>query len=283
MKKRFYSVLVIICAVGMMCYYGWLEEQERQQLELARITVEQLRTEEEEAAQAAAIAAAEAKAKAEAEAKAAREAAEKARQEELKQRPYIKKEVDLADLQENINGDIYAWIYIPDSMIDYPVLQHPTDNSYYLNYNIDGSKGYPGCIYTENYNATDFTDPNTVMYGHNMKNGSMFAGLHEYEDAAYFEEHPNVYIYTEEGILEYDIFAAYQYSDLHLLLNFDFKNRTTFKNYIKNIFDYSGNFNKEIEVTADSKILTMSTCVANQGNKRYLVQAVLSEIYPYEP
>ncbi|HBA46218.1 MAG TPA: hypothetical protein DCZ91_00130, partial [Lachnospiraceae bacterium] len=76
--------------------------------------------------------------------------------------PIPEKEVDFADLQENTNQDIYAWIYIPDTKIDYPVLQHPTDNTYYLNYNLDGSRGYPGCIYTEDYNEKDFSDPNTV-------------------------------------------------------------------------------------------------------------------------
>ena len=104
--------------------------------------------------------------------------------------PIPEKEVDFADLQENTNGDIYAWIHIPDTKIDYPVLQHPTDNSYYLNHNLDGSRGYPGCIYTEDYNKKDFTDPNTVLYGHNMKNGTMFAGLHKYGDSEYLEEHP---------------------------------------------------------------------------------------------
>ncbi len=63
--------------------------------------------------------------------------------------PIPEKEVDFEELRENVNEDIYAWIYIPDSKIDYPIVQHPIDNFYYLNYNLDGSYGYPGCIYTE--------------------------------------------------------------------------------------------------------------------------------------
>lgn len=55
-------------------------------------------------------------------------------------------------------------------------LQYPTGNSYYLNYNLDGSKGYPGCIYSENYNVKDFSDPNTVLYGHNKKQGMLLSG-----------------------------------------------------------------------------------------------------------
>lgn len=72
------------------------------------------------------------------------------------------KNLDWDSLHEE-NQDIYAWIYVPNTTVDYPILQHPTDNSYYLNYNIDGTKGYPGCIYTEDYNSKDFSDINTVI------------------------------------------------------------------------------------------------------------------------
>lgn len=80
--------------------------------------------------------------------------------------------VKFGELQ-SVNPDVYAWITVPGTEIDYPILQHPSDNSYYLMHNIDGSYGYPGCIYTENLNSKDFTDNNTVIYGHNMKNDSM--------------------------------------------------------------------------------------------------------------
>ena len=193
--------------------------------------------------------------------------------------PVPEKTVDFAELQENTNEDIYAWIYIPDTQIDYPVLQHPTDNSYYLNYNLDGTKGYPGCIYTEDYNKKDFTDPNTVVYGHNMKNGTMFAGLHKYGDSVYLEEHPYVYIYTEEGLLAYEIFAAYQSSDEHILYAHDgFEDKDVFRKYIKDILEMRtmGSVLKEgVEVTADSRILTMSTCISGKPNNRFLVQGVL--------
>ena len=62
-----------------------------------------------------------------------------------------------------VNPDIYAWITVPGTVIDYPILQHASDNTYYLMHNIDGSYGYPGCIYTENMNSKDFTDNNTVI------------------------------------------------------------------------------------------------------------------------
>lgn len=197
--------------------------------------------------------------------------------------PIPEKEVDFADLQANVNGDIYAWIYIPDTKIDYPVLQHPTDNYHYLNYNLDGSKGYPGCIYTEDYNAKDFSDPNTVIYGHNMKNGTMFAGLHRFEDSEYFEEHPYVYIYTEERLYVYEIFAAYESGNEHILYNNDFTDRDVFLKYLAKIFTdrtMNGNVRDEVEVSAGNRIITLSTCVANRADRRYLLQGVLLEEDP---
>ena len=97
------------------------------------------------------------------------------------------KQIDWEMLKEE-NADIYAWIYIPNTNIDYPILQHPTDDNYYLQHNLDGSTGYPGCIFTQSMNALDFTDSNTVIYGHNMGDGSMFHTLHEFEDNIFFDD-----------------------------------------------------------------------------------------------
>lgn len=176
------------------------------------------------------------------------------------------------------NKDVYAWITVPGTVIDYPVLQHATDNTYYLNYNIDGSYGYPGCIYTENLNTKEFTDNNTVIYGHNMKNGTMFAGLHKFEDSTFFEEHTKVYIYTPEQELTYTIFAAYVYDDRHLLYSFDFANKDVYANYletVKGMRSMNALIREDVEVTAEDKIITLVTCIGNQPSKRLLVQAVL--------
>lgn len=112
-----------------------------------------------------------------------------------------------------MNLDIYAWIEIPGTKVDYPILQSATDDSYYLNHNIDGSEGYPGSIYTESYNGKTFEDFNTVIYGHNMKDDTMFGDLHKYEDSAFMKENSQVIIYTPEKILTYQIFAAVVYDD----------------------------------------------------------------------
>ena len=187
------------------------------------------------------------------------------------------KTIDFEALHQE-NADIYAWITVPGTVIDYPILQHSEQVDYYLDHNIDGSKGYPGCIYTEMYNSTDWEDPNTVIYGHNMKNGTMFANLHYYEDSEFFEQNPYVYIYSEDKTRVYQIFGAYEFSDAHLMLNFDFEDPEVFTQYLGGVFELEGirnNFNTELEITSDDKIVTLVTCIANKPEKRYLVQAVL--------
>lgn len=181
-----------------------------------------------------------------------------------------------------INEDIYAWITVWGTDIDYPVLQHPTDDSFYLNHNADGSYGYPACIYTEKINAKDFSDPNTMIYGHNMKNNTMFGQLHNFESRDFFEKYGEVSIYLPDRTLHYQIFAAYVYDDRHLMHSFDFWNVDVFSNYLESIYDIrdmGANIDRDITVTAEDRIITMATCMtgASNADKRLLVQAVLIE------
>lgn len=177
------------------------------------------------------------------------------------------------------NGDIYAWIYVPDTTVDYPVLQHPTDNSYYLNHNMDGTKGYPGCIYTEDFNNKDFSDIHTVIYGHNLKDKTMFSTLHNFEDEELFNEDHYIFIYTEDYVFVYRIFAAYEFDSLHLLDNYDYTNEYVYEDYLRQIYqttDRVANVRADIQVTKEDKIVTLSTCTADHdSNRRFLVTGVL--------
>lgn len=188
-----------------------------------------------------------------------------------------KKNLDWESLRQ-VNKDIYAWIYIPDTNIDYPILQHPTYDTYYLNHNLDGSKGYPGCIFTQMLNSKDFEDYNTVIYGHNMKNGSMFRTLHEFEDESFFMSHPYVYIYTEDEVLVYEVFTAYISDNAHILNTNDFSSEEGFDAYLQETYDQARlNGWYRDGVSAANRMITLSTCVSgvNSSSKRFLVQAVL--------
>lgn len=184
-------------------------------------------------------------------------------------------DIDFAALQKEVNPDIYSWILIPDTPINYPVVQHPDANTHYINYNLDGSKGYPGCIFTENYNSKDWEDVNTILYGHNMRNGSMFGKLNSFANKDYFEEHPYVYIYSPDAVRVYQIFAAYEFSDLHLMAAFDWNDPEDVSRFFAVISNYPGNYDKTVELSDDDNYLTLSTCRTYKNTKRFLVQAVL--------
>lgn len=186
-----------------------------------------------------------------------------------------KKNLDWKKLHA-VNPDIYAWICIPNTEVEYPIVQHPTKDEYYLNRNLDGSFGKPGCIFTQYFNHKDFLDLNTVVYGHNMKSGRMFRTIHQYENKDFFEENPYIYVYTEDRVLIYQIFAAYVSDDSHILNTNDFTTTEGYAQYLEKVYfeSKSGNVREDITVTAMNRILTLSTC-ANRSNQRYLVQGVL--------
>lgn len=177
------------------------------------------------------------------------------------------------------NEDIYAWIYIPGTNIDYPVLQHPSDDVFYLDHNLDGSAGYPGCIYTEpSWNYKGFMDRNTVLYGHDLLDGTMFTQLHNFEDEAFFQANRYAFIYMPDKVLAYDIFAAYEYTDEHLLYNYNLTSDAGYQEYLDKVFgvrDMGAHFRDGVQVGIQNKIITMSTCIADKPDNRYLVQGVL--------
>ena len=188
--------------------------------------------------------------------------------------------VDFDSLQKE-NPDIYAWITIPDTVIDYPIVQSSEDNAYYLNHSAEKTDSASGAIYSENYNKKNFDDPITLLYGHNMKDGSMFAGLHKYEEDTYFNDHKDLVIYTPDAILKYKIFAAYRTDDRHILLYYNLGaedyNRQAYLNDILNQRTMGAMLDQSAPVSTESKILTLSTCDRAGDAYRYVVQA-----YPVE-
>ena len=181
--------------------------------------------------------------------------------------------IDFEKLQK-INDELYAWIRIPDTKIDYPVGQNEQD-AFYLNHDMYKQPRFAGCIYTEKTNSKDFEDPNTVLYGHNMLGGTMFSNLHYFRDAKFFNEHPYFYIYTPGTIMVYQVFAAYTYDDRHILKSFDFSKEEVFEKYIEDIFSVRSmdrHLRDDVELTTEDKIVTLSTCIGNETDKRYLVQ-----------
>ncbi len=187
--------------------------------------------------------------------------------------------IDLVSLKTD-NPDIYAWIYVPGTDVNLPVLQSVDDDNYYLDHNADGDYAVEGAIYSQSMNKTDFSDPVTVLYGHNLVNGSMFSTLHYFEDSRFFAEHDTMYIYTLGHILTYKIVSAYQYDDRHILNSFDFSDASVVRSYFDYVLDPSSlvvNVRDGVQLQSSDKILQLSTCTDTiyHTDTRYLVTGVL--------
>ena len=184
--------------------------------------------------------------------------------------------VDFEELKA-VNSDVYAWISIPNANVDYPILQNETEKSLYLTHNMYKEKSAYGTIYTQPYNSKDFSDYNTIIYGHNMKNGTMFGSLKRYRDKTFFDANQYIEIYLPGRILKYRVFAAYTFDDRHILMSFDFSDEAERQLYLDTIYGFkslSNHFREDMTVDTDDKIITLSTCTA-RDEERFLVQGVL--------
>ena len=194
----------------------------------------------------------------------------------------VAQEIDFAALQAE-NPDIVAWITLDGTVIDYPILCRQGDDAYYHTRNVKGENSAAGSIYIQSsYNKTDFSDFHTVIYGHNMRNGSMFAALHKFEDEDFFNEHDTVVIYTPTQRLTYTIFAAYPRDDAHLMRKFDYSSAEGRQAFLDEIATHTDGHFRDVELTTDSNIITLSTCIGSADDQRYIVQAVLTEAAPVQ-
>lgn len=190
------------------------------------------------------------------------------------------------DLLTAQNPDIYAWITVPGTKIDYPVLQKsgaedPYDN-YYLDHQANLSEGLPGAIYSQPVNRRDFMDSVTILYGHNLKNGGMFSGLHSFEDKEFFDKNRRIIIYTPKQTFTYEIFAAADFSDALLPYEYDFTQSAEVQRYLEDMRACEGNFREVAEMSGEARLLTLSTCYSGREDHRLLIGAVLTAEEPAE-
>lgn len=185
--------------------------------------------------------------------------------------------VDVKGLNAD-NPDIYSWIYIPETNVNYPVAQSNLDDNFYLDHDIYKNYSFPGTIYSQSCNRKDYSDRVTVLYGHNMLDGSMFATLHRFSDPDFFAENKYMYVYTENRKLTYEIVSAYIYDDRHIMNSFNFLDDKVYSEWLEeavNPRSVTSNSRKDIDLTLNDKMLVLSTCLNGGGDGRYLVQGVL--------
>lgn len=181
-------------------------------------------------------------------------------------------QVDFDGLKK-INPDVIAWIQIPALNISYPVVQGK-DNYYYLHHMFDGQENKNGSIFVDYHNQPDFTDSNTIVYGHNMKNGSMFGILDRYQEQRLYQKYPCFYIYVPGAVLEYQIISCYAGRNGSIGYTYSFPEAEAFQKFLNTILSYAG-YDTETEVTDSDHIVTLSTCVNTDRNYRYLVHGKL--------
>lgn len=179
------------------------------------------------------------------------------------------------------NSDIYAWIKVPGTKVDYPIVQSKIDDDFYLKHSAtDKSYSSSGAVYTQSINRKDFTDRVTLVYGHNGYGDTYFTTLHRFEKQDFFEKHSKFVIYTPTQKLTYRIVSAFKYDDRHIMNSFDFHNDDIFKQFIDMIQNPTS-ANKNVrnsldkEITINDNIVVLSTCFTGQKSNRYLICGVL--------
>lgn len=179
--------------------------------------------------------------------------------------------IDFASLK-SVNDDVVGWIYVeavPD--INYPIV-HGKDNETYLHRTYEKNYNFAGTIFVDYENSPDFSDCNTLVYGHNMKNGSMFGHLKKFaEDQETYNKSKYFWILTPDKNYRYEIISAYTTevnSDTYTL----FKGPgDEFQSYLETIKGYSEIQTDPGELTIKDKIVTLSTCTGNEST-RFVVQ-----------
>ena len=180
--------------------------------------------------------------------------------------------VDFNRLKEQ-NNETIAWLKVNNTNIEYPVVKG-TNNSFYLNHSFDKSNNSAGWIFADYRNKFDNTDKNIVIYGHNMRDGSMFGSMLNILNAKWYEneENTNITLYTENEKSIYKVFSVYKIENEDYYIKTEFKNDNEFEGFVKNLKKRSiKDFN--VYVSKDDNILTLSTC-ANNNKYRVVLHSI---------
>lgn len=179
--------------------------------------------------------------------------------------------VDFSTLKEK-NQDIVGWIYSKDTPINYPVVQ-AKDNQYYLHRLINGEYNASGSIFMDYRNNPNLEDNNTIIYGHNMKNNTMFGSLQEYKSQDYYDNHKVMYYFTSEKNYIIELFTGYTISVESDIYDLSVIDSSKLEEWIS-----KSDFESNTKVTEEDKIITLSTCAYEYDGARYIVMGVLKEI-----
>lgn len=171
----------------------------------------------------------------------------------------------------SINEDIVGWITVPGTVIDYPVVK-TTNNEFYLKNNIYKSPSKAGAVFMDFRNSGLSQEYNTILYGHNMKDGSIFAGLSKYKDEEFFLDNSIIEFHSIYEEMRWEIFAVYVTDISFNYLQTDFSSDIEYLDFVQMLKGKSM-YETNIDITDVDEILTLSTCSYEFKNARLVIHA----------
>lgn len=179
------------------------------------------------------------------------------------------------DKLKTITDDAVAWLEIEGTSINYPVLQHKTNDSFYENHNIYGQFSKFGSIFIDRCNKSDFSDRVNVIYGHYSENGDMFGTLSElYVNEEGLKKYSEINLYLPSGLESYTVFAAVPFDDSHLVYGHNYSNKYEFNELIDKVYSvrsFQSVCLKDLRPGDNDKVIVLSTCKAGDYSERFLV------------
>ncbi len=182
--------------------------------------------------------------------------------------------VDFERLRLN-NKDVKAWLYCKDTLINYPVAQ-AADNDYYLHRLLNGTYNRAGTLFMECTNQEDFSDWNTLIYGHNMKNNTMFGTLTDYRDQEYYDEHPVWYLLTPDADYRIELISGFVTDTSSVI--YSIPQTQEAKNELVDAIMRKSNFKTNATISPEDRLITFSTCTYEYDEARYVLIGILKEV-----
>ncbi len=180
--------------------------------------------------------------------------------------------INFAGLKE-INDDCVAWIYIEDTTINYPIVQG-SDNSYYLKHLFDGKWNSAGCIFLDSRVDDDLSDRHNIIYGHHMKDGTMFSGLTKFKKQQYYDEHPEGLLITPDATYRIEFFAGYVAKVSDPAWQIIFESDEAYEAWLNDVVERSW-FEPQHFPAVTDRILTLSTCSYEFDNARFVLHGII--------